>query len=132
MDPVSGSVSEPQYPIFSKGFQAIIEGPKGTMASKLKNLISTAFSLAETADIMSAYAETSIRVIQKSLNDLILNGEFSTEHVLSIAGQANTLSFDSLLPQVYHDKIDKVQKLEQTLKLEGLAGLSDAPKTSQR
>ena len=36
MDPVSGSVSEPQYPIFSKVFQAIIEGPKGTMASKLK------------------------------------------------------------------------------------------------
>ena len=44
MDLVSGLVSEPQYPIFSKGFQAIIEGPKGTMASKLKNLISTAFS----------------------------------------------------------------------------------------
>ena len=78
---------------------------------------------------MSAYAETSIRVIQKSLADLILNGEFSTEPVLSIAGEANTLSFDSLLPQVYHDKIDKVQKLEQTLKLEGLVGLSDTQKT---
>ena len=48
MYPVSGSVSEPQYPIFLKGLQAIIEGPKGTMASKLKNLISTAFNLAET------------------------------------------------------------------------------------
>ena len=132
MDPVTGSVLEPQYPIFSKGFQAIIEGPKGTMASKLKNLISTAFSSAETADIMSAYAETSIRVIQKSLADLILNGEFSTEPVLSIAGEANTLSFDSLLPQVYHDKIDKVQKLEQTLKMEGLVGLSDTQKSKPK
>ena len=102
------------------------------MASKLKNFISTAFSTAETADIMSAYAETSIRMIQKSLADLILNGEFSTEPVLLIAGEANTLSLDSLLPQVYHDKIDKVQKLEQTLKMEGLVGLSDTQKSKPK
>ena len=95
------------------------------MASKLKNLIATAFSTTETSDIMSAYAETSSRAIQKSLADLILNGEFITEPILSIAGEANTLSFNSLLPQVYHDKIDKVQKLEQTLKLEGVVGHSD-------
>jgi hypothetical protein len=63
---------------------------------------------------------------------LILNGEFSTEPVLSIAGEANTLSFDSLLPQVYHDKIDKVQKLEQTLKMEGLVGLSDTQKSKPK
>jgi len=108
MNLVSGEVTVPHCPIFSKGFQAIIEGPKGTMSSKLKNLIATAFSTTETADIMSVYAETSIRVIQKSLADLILNGVFSTELVLSIAGEANTLSFNSLLPQVYHDNIDKV------------------------
>jgi len=99
------------------------------MASKLKNLIATAFNSAETADVMSAYAETSIRVIQKSFADLILNGELSTEPILSIAGESNTLSFDALLPQVYHDKIDRVQKVEQTLKLEGLVGLSDSQKT---
>jgi len=64
---------------------------------------------------------------------LILNGAFSTEPVLSIAGEANTLSFDSLFPQVYHDKIDKIQKLKQTLKLhEGLVGLSDAQKTKPK
>jgi len=80
MNLVSGEVTEPQYPIFSKGLQAIIEGPKGTMASKLKNIIATALSMAETADIMSAYAEISIRVIQKSLADFILNGEFSTKY----------------------------------------------------
>ena len=102
------------------------------MASKLKNLIATAFSTAETADIMSAYAETSIRVIQKSLADLILNREFITEPVLSIAGEVNTLSFDSLLLQVYHDEIEKVQKLEQTLKLEGLVGLSDTQRTKPK
>ena len=132
MNLTTGDVIDPQYPIFLKAFQAIIEGPKGTMASKLKNLIATAFSSAEMADIMSAYADKSIRAIQKSLTDLILNGEFSTEPILSIVGEATTLSFDSLLPQVYHDKIDKVQKLEQTLKLEGLVGLSDTQKTKPK
>jgi len=84
--------------------------------------------MAENADSMSAYPETGIRVIQKFLADLIFNGEFSTAPVLSITGEANTLSFDSLLPHVYHVKIDKVQKLEQTLKLEGLVGLTPTPK----
>ena len=120
-------IDNPKLAIFSPSMQAIINGPRGSMASKVRNLLTTAMNVPVDSD--SALAEIIMVVVQLAMATLLINGEFAQNPVASISGEANTLVFDAYLPQAFGNLTAAIQVREQTTRNEGLMGLSDNMKT---
>jgi len=132
INPISRAVDKPILGILSKSMQAIADGPKGSMGSKFKGLLTRALST--EVDPMNIMSDTTLGIIQSSLATLFINGEFCQAPVFSITGEASTISFDAFLPQIFADLSKKVENHEQQIRNEGLMNLTDnlksMPKTT--
>ena len=80
------------------------------MAKRVKGLLIMAMKVVKTAYIWSATSETTIQFIYQ-----VMNGEFNQLPVGTIAGETNTLGFDSFIPQVANKTLRAVESTEQNI-----------------